>query len=265
VAPAKTPEEIQREKELERRRQVQQRLIEAQRAADRSLLTNYRTAEDLLMARDGQLASVDVMIQATKGNIRRQQEWLRGLRSEAANLERAGKELPQDLRDDITRTEHEINSSYAIIVSREQQKQGIRDNFDRDLNRFIKLKGLPEGTLDEQTQSSPQNNLIRCGSREVCSTSWRRATAYVRTHATTPILHVGDALVINEPPLKQGDISLALSLIRDTSGDGASLFLDLQCRRFETSATACRTEPGVTVLEGFRAAVEGDGEQGGNE
>ena len=265
VAPAKTPEEIQREKELERRRKQQERLIAAQRAADLSLLSNYRGVDDLLMARDGQLASVDVMIQATKDNIRRQQEWLRGLRSEAANMERAGKELPQDLRDNIARTEREINNSYAMIVTREQQKKGIRDDFDRDRRRFIKLKGLPEDTLADAAQTQPQPNLVRCGSRDACTASWRRATAYVRTHANTPVLHVGDALVINEPPLKDGDVSLALSLIRDSSGDGASLFLDLQCKRFQTTEVACKTEPGTTVLEGFRAAVISDGEQDGNE
>ncbi len=264
VAPAMTAEEIQREKELERRRKQQERLIAAQRAADRSLLSNYRNADDLLLARDGQLASVDVMTQATKGNIRRQQEWLRRLRSEAANLERAGKELTPDLQDRITRTEHEINSSYASIVSREQQKQKIRDDFDRDLRRFIKLKGLPDETLADKIRQPPQGNLARCGSADACTASWQRATAYVRAQANTPVLHVGEILVINEPPTKDGDVSLALSLIRDDAGGGASLYLDLQCKRFETSEVACKTEPGVTVLAGFKAAVTGDGDQAGS-
>lgn len=255
VAPALTQQEIEREKELERQRKQRERLIAEQRAADRSLLSTYRSVDDLVMAQSGQLAAVDVMILPTKDSIRRQQEWLRGLRFEAANLERAGKALPQSLEDKIAAAADEITGSYATIVSREQQKQEIREGFDRDIRRFAKLKDLPDEALDDVPAPVLPNNLVGCGSRDACAASWQRAADYVRTHASTPVLHVGDTLVINEPPIKDGDVSLALALIRDDKSDGASLYLDLQCRRFETSEAACKTELGAGALDGFRAAV----------
>ena len=108
VPPIQTLEEIQRERELERLRAQQDRLVEQQKAADRVLLRTFRSVDDLLMARDGKLAAIDVVIQVARGNIRRQQDWLRNLRADAANLERAGKPVPQHMTESIGKTERFI-------------------------------------------------------------------------------------------------------------------------------------------------------------
>ncbi|MEJ1397702.1 MAG: DUF4124 domain-containing protein, partial [Candidatus Sedimenticola sp. (ex Thyasira tokunagai)] len=59
---AKSAKEIAREKELKKLREEQQRLIERQRAKDQVLLRTFRTEDDILMARNGKLTSIDTMI-----------------------------------------------------------------------------------------------------------------------------------------------------------------------------------------------------------
>ena len=82
------------------------------------LLRTFRNTDDMLMVRDGKLSAIDVMIQVTKGSLRRQQDWLAQLRGEAAELERAGEPLPDQLRGRIAATEHALNQTMAKILDR---------------------------------------------------------------------------------------------------------------------------------------------------
>ena len=259
VAPAQTIEEIQRERALDRHRAQQERLVDQQKAADRVLLRTFRSVDDLVMARDGKLAAIDVVIQVARGNIRRQQEWLRKLRTDAADLERAGKPLPQHHVEGISKTERQIRESYATIVDHEQQKEAIRQDFDRDLKRFRQLKDIPE-ERPEAPRGSPQfalRNLVTCDTDAQCDQYWARAVAYVQAHATTAIQTSGSNIVITAPAETREDLSLTLSRIQDDDGSTASIFLDLQCKNHAPSDTSCGDQRAAGVLNGFHEAVTG--------
>jgi hypothetical protein len=260
VPPSQTLDEIQHDRELERLRAQQERLVEQQRAADRVLLRTFRSIDDLLMARDGKFAAIDVVIQIARGNIRRQQDGLRTLYTDAANLERAGKPVPQHLSDAINKTERQIRDSYATIVDREQQKEAIRAEFDRDIKRFLQLKDLPADKVAEPPEPHhlALRNLVICADDAQCNQYWARAVAYVQAHATTPIQASGSNIVITAPPQTHDDLGLTLSRIQEKTGSRSSIFLDLQCKnQTEAVVAACNTERSAAVLNGFRDAVTG--------
>lgn len=258
VAPAKTIEEIQRERELERLRAQQERLLEQQRASDRVLLRTFRSVDDLIMARDGKLAAIDVVIGVARSNIRRQQEWLKSLRIDAADLERAGKPVPEHLQESIGKAERYIRDAYASIVEREQQKESIRLDFDRDLKRFRQLRDIPENSSGEPKPKVVRpslRNLVTCEGEAECRVLWQRAVAYVRENATTPVQTSGPNILITAPPETREDLSLTLSLIQDPGAESASLFLDMQCKGATPSDIACGDERSLKVLDGFRDAM----------
>jgi hypothetical protein len=259
VPPAKTAEELQKEQELERLRAQQERLIEQQRAADRVLIQTFRSDDDIVMARDGKMASIDVMIQVTKNNIRRQQEWLGRLRTEAANLERAGKPVPQHLSDSIANAERSIRDAYATILDREAQKRSIRESFDRDLKRFRELNKLSDSQKprEPQTRLPVLHNIVNCRDTEECERLWSRAVAYVQQHATTQVQTSGANILIAAPAASGDDISLILSRINDKDGEGSSLFLDLQCQSSLRGEEMCQSPEAKEILAGFRAALTG--------
>lgn len=260
VPPAKTPEEIQRERELARLRAQQQRMLEQQRADDRVLLNTFQSVDDLIMTRDGNLSDIDTMIQFKKGNIRRQQDWLTKLRADAADLERKGKLVPDQLRQRIVSTERAIEEALAAIVEREQQKQQIRKKFDRDLKRLRQLKNLPATAVPQEAMAAraPElDNLVECVDRNSCEALWRRALSYVKRHATLPIESLGEDVAITEAPKDRHDIALTVSRIWREDGKGASIFLDVQCRSYSPGQQeSCRTEARSRVLKGFRSALE---------
>ncbi len=257
VPAARSIEEIQRERELERLRAQQERLIEQQNAADRVLLRTFRSVDDLLMARDGKVAAIDVVIQVARSNIRRQQEWLKNLRSEAADLERAGKPVPQHLVESIAKTERYIRDAYASIIEREQEKDMVREEFGRDLQRFRQLKGIPEDAAEAPKEAIRPvlRNLVPCDGGEQCDRYWTRAVDYVRTQATTPIQTSGPNILITAPPETREDLSLTLSRIQEKDSPTASLFLDLQCKNATSGDLTCKGEHAAKVLDGFHDAV----------
>jgi hypothetical protein len=257
VPPAKTTEEIQKEKELERLRAQQERIIEQQKAADRVLLQTFRSEDDIKMARDGKLASIDVMIRVTKNDIRRQQEWLSRLRTEAANLERSGKRIPKQLSDSISSSERSIRDAYGAIADREEQKKAIRDSFERDLDRFRQLRNLNKPPKPEQ-EDAPRpalHNIVTCGDAAECDRLWEKAVAYVRQQATTGVQTSGPNVLITAPPTTGGEISLILSRINDEVGDGASLFLDLQCQSSLRGEKTCQSQRARDIILGFHPAL----------
>jgi hypothetical protein len=258
VPPAPTLEEIQRERELERLRAQQHRLIEQQKADDRVLLRTFRSVDDIVMARDGKISAIDVMIQVTKANIRRQRDWLTQLRADAAELERAGKPVTDQLKERIASTERSLQQSLAAILERERQKQDIRESFARDLKRFRQLKDLPEEApkVEEVQQLSKLDNLVECGSRQECDRIWTEALGYVREHATLPIETSGADVAMTEPPASLQDVALTVTRIWNKDRSGAVIFLDLQCRSYSANAENCRTEPRLAILSGFRPAME---------
>lgn len=259
VPPVMTPEEIQRERELERLRAQQQRLIDEQKAQDRVLLRTFRSIDDMIMVREGKLSAIDVMIQVTKSNIQRQREWLLQLRAEAADLERAGEPVTDQLKNRIATTERALNQALATILEREQQKQEIRENFARDLKRFRQLKDIPDepSKVEQVTQPSELANLINCKDERACAPIWAKARDYLKLHATVPVETSGADVLMTKAPESNRDIALTLTRIWNTDREGAVIFLDLQCNNYSDSAEACQTEPRVKVLNGFRAAIEG--------
>lgn len=256
VPPAKSVEEVQRERALERLRAQQERLVEQQNAADRALLRTYRSIDDLIMARDGKVAAIDVVIGVARAKAHRQQERLEGLQAEAANLERAGKPVPQHLAETMAKSEREIQDIYGSIVEREQQKDRIRVDFDREIKRFRQLRKLPEdGSASAEDGAPDLGNLVPCKDDEECARLWQRALSYVKAHATTPIQTLGPNILITASPQRPEDVSLTLSLIRDTGLESASLFLDLQCKAQGPMENGCKDQRSLEILEGFRDAV----------
>jgi Domain of unknown function (DUF4124) len=255
--PAKTPEELQREQEIKRAQLAAERAKKEQEAADQMLLRTFGSVDDMIMARNGRLASIEAMNRLTRGNIRRKQELLRALRADAADRERTGQPIPTQLSNHIANSEKSIQEAYATIVEREQQKQEIRATFARDLTRYRQLKNISKATKTEQDESAGATltNLVPCANAETCDRLWARASAYVREHATTPVQASGPKIMITAPPAGDDDINLTLSRIPDRQGPGATLFLDAQCKPALSGDATCTSPAAQQILDGFSEAV----------
>ena len=263
VEPPKSREEYLREKELERLRSEQQKLIEQQQASDRVLLATYRTEDEILLTREGKIASVDAAITVILSNVQRQKRVLTDLQSEAAGHERRGQKIPKNLQGRIDEAEKAIAAAYESIVRREQQKDSVRAEFESNLTRFRDLKQLTAKSVSNKRalSSTPAQafadleNVVICEGAASCNDLWGRAKTFVAQNATTPLQLFGPNIHMTALPAGDQDISITLSLIPNTEDPGSVIFMDLQCSRSPVGQQFCES-PGVAkIRKGFKGFV----------
>lgn len=135
----RTAEEKAEDKRLAELEARKEKLREQRRIHDRSLLATYSSQEDMLLARDGKLSSIDSLIQLTDSRITSMQERLLLLSDEAAEYERSGKQLPASLQQQIRNLREQISKNKEFSADKQLEMEDIRQQFDSDIKRFNEL------------------------------------------------------------------------------------------------------------------------------
>jgi hypothetical protein len=257
VDAAKTEEQLRQEAEQERLRKEQQRLVEKQQAEDRVLLRSFRSEDDILMTRDGQLQSVDTSIRVTQANIKRLKLNLEEMQQDAAKRELRGRTVSEKVLKDIENKRQALEDAYSSIIEREHDKNRIRQSFARDLKRFRELKKLEQSNdpMIEARQSFDiaLQNVYHCQDGNNCEGPWNRAKAYLKTYSTTPIKIDGDDIVITGEPVEDDDISISVSRINDPVRGSLVIFMDLQCKIISIQKRICKNSAKIKqIKQGFR-------------
>lgn len=136
--------EAQRQEKL---KAEQDRIAQEKRAHDRMLLSTFSTEDDLIMTRNGKVASIDAMINATKSRNQSLQKSLAAMRSTAAERELNGQVMPDKLRKDIAAMQDQIKDNLSYIASKQREQEDLRTQFETDLERFRELKAEQAETL----------------------------------------------------------------------------------------------------------------------
>jgi hypothetical protein len=257
---ALTPEEIEREKALDALRAEQQKLLEEQQARDRILLNLYRNEDDLVMSRDGKIAQLDSQIQLTHAEIRRLKTRLSDFQAAAAEAERSGKQLTEQQTANLETTQRSIEKSYAIILSKEDEKRITIDRYEQDLQRFRQLRqGSSRAVGADRIKKSEIPDLVdtavRCKDDQECGRLWPIAQQYALANATTPVDLDAERILVTAPPRAIRDISITVSRLEDPTQGGERIFMDVQCANFTEAREFCRGPEVSAIRSGFRAAL----------
>lgn len=262
---AKTKEELAREAELRQLRAAEKRLIEEQREKDLVLVRTFRNEDDILMARDGKLTSIDTSIQIDRSNIYRLKLKLAGMQKNAADIERQGRKVSNNYLKEIENTRKMLKEAHANIIRQEQHKESIRDKHNADLQRFRELKhlrdpGKPPENPDDKKRVTLLETVVICDEDSLCDELWGKAESYVRQHATTRLQLLADSIIMTAAPVKDDDITIAVSRIVEPNIPGARLFLDLQCKDSPRGKDFCLTPEVERIRIGFREFLGGKAE-----
>lgn len=141
---ARSVDEITRER-LEREARetaaAQAKAVEdARLAADRMLIDTFDSEDDLLLARDGQLKTLQAQVRIAEGVIEKLEKTLAEMVSQAARIERSGQTLPEDLARNVAQTQQQIVEQKDVIAARRAEQEAVKARFARDLTRFRELK-----------------------------------------------------------------------------------------------------------------------------
>ena len=269
VEAAKTKEELAREAELKQLRAAEKRLIEEQREKDLVLVRTFRNEDDIMMARDGKLVSIDTSILIDRSNINRLKLKLAEMQKNAADTERQGRKVSPNYLKEIESTRKTLKEAHANIIRKEQHKELIREKHNADLQRFRVLKHLrdPENSLeksDNKQRVTLLETVVICEDDRQCDVLWAKAESYVRQHATTRLQLLADSIIMTAAPIKDDDITIAVSRIVEPNTPGARLFLDLQCKESPRGKDFCLTAEVELIRTGFRKFLGSTAESSAN-
>lgn len=141
---AKTPEQLAEEERLEALRQEQLKQAEARARKDNVLLATYSSEADLLKTRDSRLMSLEGLIQLTHRRIRSMNYRIKQLTEDAADYERSGKPVPEMLSRQIENIRTQTAENEAFIMAKMEEQDAIKEEFRKDIERFLDLKGQEE-------------------------------------------------------------------------------------------------------------------------
>jgi hypothetical protein len=136
---AKTPEEKAAAKKAAALKSRQKALDEKQAIHDHSLLATYASEQDMQLAKDGKVASIDALLQLTSSRIESMKQRLLGLTEEAATYERSGKQLPGSLERQIKNLRAQITKNEVFVKEKEEELKDLNRQFDTDISRYIEL------------------------------------------------------------------------------------------------------------------------------
>lgn len=141
---AKTPEELAEEQRLAKVEAEKAELRRQQREQDRILLDTFSNEDEIIMTRDGKVSAIDAIIRVTQGRIENLRGRLAELTTRAANLERGGKAVPENLHEDIRSARQQIENNENYIVQKEQEQLETRAKYEADIQRFRELVRMRE-------------------------------------------------------------------------------------------------------------------------
>ncbi len=260
IEPTKTAEEYAREQELNRMRREQAQLIANQRETDRVLLRAFPTDDDVKMARDGKMATVDISIGVIFNNLKRMKQNLVTMQQEVNDKLAKNETVSPSYQSQMATVRQQIQEAYGQIVQQEERKLEIREEYARYLQRYQELKNLqPQPgqfqVIEGEKTTLQLDTVVACEGDDQCAGYWDAARQYLREHAQTPIVLAAEAILLTAPPRRSEDMSLTVSLIPRDDIDGSWVFLDLQCYSTPIGDRLCDSEQAWNIRRGFRPAI----------
>jgi len=137
IPPAPTEEEIA-SREAEKQRQKE---LAEQREQDRALLKRFSHPDQAVKAMHRKIRELEGLIQLKRGNISVISSQLDNEQSRAANMERAGREIPEGTLEKIRRLEAQIRDIEREIASQTQEIDELRKAFEDDIERLEEVTG----------------------------------------------------------------------------------------------------------------------------
>jgi hypothetical protein len=144
VPPSMTPEQRQRMAASEPERIKALEDEARQQDEDRRLLALYSSPTDAERARDRKLEVLQLQISGDRGNIARLQNELTSTHEAAANRERTGLEVPQDMIDKIDSLARQIKGLEEGVSRRQDEATAIAGAYQRDIDRMRFLIEHPQ-------------------------------------------------------------------------------------------------------------------------
>jgi hypothetical protein len=111
---------------------------------DKTLLLRYSSTDDIAAARDRALKEFDVRISILRSNLLSTKSQIESEQGKAADMERRGRDVPEAMTTNIEMLKREITDTEEAIAERLREKENVRGNYQKDIERFKTLQDVVE-------------------------------------------------------------------------------------------------------------------------
>jgi hypothetical protein len=134
-----TGEELEKRNTQEARARLREEEEKRLQEWDASLMRRYSSTDDIDAARERAMRDLDIRVSILKSNLHTIKAQIEREQKKAADIERRGGDVPQDLLKNIDILRLEISDTEQSIVVRLEEVASVRAAFERDLERFQTL------------------------------------------------------------------------------------------------------------------------------
>lgn len=133
----KVPRELQGDelKTVDKQREAEA-AAKQQLKNDQALLRRYSTTTDIESARDRAINDIKIRIGIINSNLQSLKQQIEREQSRAANLERSGQPVPQELADNIKALSSEVDETERTIEQRQLEIKQEEKNYQADMDRL---------------------------------------------------------------------------------------------------------------------------------
>ena len=139
---AKTKEQLAEEARLANLKKEEERRLQEQRLRDRVLLNTFTTERDLKISYDDKIAVVMGHIDISNTGSRTLDENLRTAQRKAANYERSGEKVPENVLEEIETLKRQLKENSEFVARKMREINMLNEQYEADLKRFRELKGI---------------------------------------------------------------------------------------------------------------------------
>ena len=142
AAPLTEAELMTREQNREQDEKAR-KLAEDQQNRDLQLLATYAIEDDIILTRDRKIGDVEAQIRASQETLKSLRTSLARLQTQAAEEQRAGKQVSPQTAKTISNNETQIAKHEAHVEKMKKDQEAMRVQYQTELERFRELKRKP--------------------------------------------------------------------------------------------------------------------------
>lgn len=160
VSPALTPRQ-KAELEAKKAQEVARlKAIELRKEQDITLHRLYASPSDVLRIRQRKQDELKAYLQLQELQVAEQQKKLKGIQSQAAQLERQSKPIPESLKQEWATASEAIKSSQKNIQTKTQEAKQTDNELNEQYKRLHVLQLYVAGTLEEEVDYNYVNRTL---------------------------------------------------------------------------------------------------------
>ena len=149
---AKTPEQKEEEKRLEKERKRAEIVAKKQRKRDRVLLDTYTTERDLILARDSRLEAIDSQIHLAESIIKDSNAKIVSMEEQVTQIKASNRDVPPGLFQRIDNEKQQVEVQTEVMGKHKARRDEIAVQFNSYIERFNTLKAEQKEKRDRIRQ-----------------------------------------------------------------------------------------------------------------